>query len=464
MKLRLFTAIAFTAMAVISCNEETASIGKSLTDEDDKLQVTTGVYEAFSRSLLADSVYGQNFECYFGQIKDPETETYVKSEFMTQFNLLEGTTFPSKELMLLGEDGNILVDSCEIRLFIDKTKCYGDSLTPLKMSIKELDKPMDENAKYYSNYDPEEKGLIRKDGMKKSMMFTVSNRTFSDSIRKLTGYQDFIRVRLNDPYTAKDGKKYSNFGSYILQNYYDHPEYFKNSYTFVHTLCPGLYFQITEGIGSMAYIEDIRLTAFYRYKKSDDKKARRESSFFWEERNRWFSDLWEIKGAKQKISNSESRDRNASFPLEVPFRLINMYSQQNDTVLDPFYGLGTTSIAAMLTGRNSVGVEIDEKLRPSIENNFGSIVIDNMNLLIHERYMNHLNFIRDREALKKTVKYYNTNLSCKVMTSQEVDMNLHYMDRIIKSDDQQLTYTCRYHDDIPVMELISKEKGSLFCI
>ena len=239
MKLRLFTAIAFTAMAVISCNEETASIGKSLTDEDDKLQVTTGVYEAFSRSLLADSVYGQNFECYFGQIKDPETETYVKSEFMTQFNLLEGTTFPSKELMLLGEDGNILVDSCEIRL--------------------------------YSNYDPEEKGLIRKDGMKKSMMFTVSNRTFSDSIRKLTGYQDFIRVRLNDPYTAKDGKKYSNFGSYILQNYYDHPEYFKNSYTFVHTLCPGLYFQITEGIGSMAYIEDIRLTAFYRYKKSDDK-------------------------------------------------------------------------------------------------------------------------------------------------------------------------------------------------
>ena len=39
MKLRLFTAIAFTAMAVISCNEETASIGKSLTDEDDKLQV-----------------------------------------------------------------------------------------------------------------------------------------------------------------------------------------------------------------------------------------------------------------------------------------------------------------------------------------------------------------------------------------------------------------------------------------
>ena len=42
------------------------------------------------------------------------------------------------------------------------------------------------------------------------------------------------------------------------------------------------------------------------YKKSEDKMARRESSFFWEERNKWFSALWEIKGVKQKISNSES--------------------------------------------------------------------------------------------------------------------------------------------------------------
>lgn len=279
MKLRLFTAIAFTAMAVISCNEETAGIGKSLTDEDDMLQVTTGVYEAYSRSLLADSIYAQTFECYFGQVRDPETDTYVKTEFMTQFNLLENTTFPSKELMFLGEDGNILVDSCEIMLFMDKSKCYGDTLTPLKMSITELSRAMDDNVKYYSNYDPEEKGLIRKDGLKKSMVFTVANRTFPDSIRKLTNYRDFVRIRLDVPYTAKDGKKYSNYGSYIIQSYYDHPEYFKNSYSFVHSVCPGLYFQITEGIGVMAYVNEIRMTAYYRHKQSDDKVKNTSMSF-----------------------------------------------------------------------------------------------------------------------------------------------------------------------------------------
>ena len=83
MKFRLFTAIAITAMAIVSCSEETAGIGKSLTDEDDKLQVSTGIFEAHSKSLVIDSIYAQNFDCFFGQIKDPETGTYVKTEFMT---------------------------------------------------------------------------------------------------------------------------------------------------------------------------------------------------------------------------------------------------------------------------------------------------------------------------------------------------------------------------------------------
>lgn len=102
------------------------------------------------------------------------------------------------------------------------------------------------------------------------------------------------------------------------------------------------------------------------YKQANDKQLRRQSSFFWEERNKWFSDLWEIKGVKQHISNSQTRERNASYPIEIPYRLINMYSQQGDTVLDPFLGMGTTTIAAMMSQRNSIGVEIDANLLPSI--------------------------------------------------------------------------------------------------
>ena len=269
MKFRLFTAIAITAMAIVSCSEETAGIGKSLTDEDDKLQVSTGIFEAHSKSLVIDSIYAQNFDCFFGQIKDPETGTYVKTEFMTQFNLLEGVNFPSKELMVV-EDGQVIADSCEIRLFFDKERCYGDSLVPLKMRIQELIEPMNDNLVYYTNYDPEEAGYIREGGIDKKQMFSIVNHTYSDEVRSSKGYSDMIRIALNDPYIAPDGQSYNNYGSYLLQTYYDHPEYYKNSYTFVHKVCPGFNFKIEDGLGVMANINDISLRLYYHYKKSND--------------------------------------------------------------------------------------------------------------------------------------------------------------------------------------------------
>ena len=79
MKLRLFTAIAVTAMALVSCSEDTEYIGSSITSDSDKLVFSTGTYNATSRSILADSVYTHNPDRYFGMVKDPETNSYVKT-------------------------------------------------------------------------------------------------------------------------------------------------------------------------------------------------------------------------------------------------------------------------------------------------------------------------------------------------------------------------------------------------
>ena len=137
-------------------------------------------------------------------------------------------------------------------LFFDKSNCFGDSLVPLKMNILELDQPMSDNETYYSNYDPKANGLIRKDGLKKSLVFSMSNLTYTDSIRGLSSYADIARISLNEPYTDKQGVTYNNYGTYILRNFYEHPEYFKNSYSFIHTLCPGFYFELGDGLGLMA--------------------------------------------------------------------------------------------------------------------------------------------------------------------------------------------------------------------
>lgn len=51
----------------------------------------------------------------------------------------------------------------------------------------------------------------------------------------------------------------------------------------------------------------------------------------------------------------------APFPVELPYRLIQLYSFKGDVVLDPFVGSGTTCIAAIMSGRHYVGFDIDEK-------------------------------------------------------------------------------------------------------
>lgn len=199
------------------------------------------------------------------------------------------------------------------------------------------------------------------------------------------------------------------------------------------------------------------------YKGTEEKEIRRMSSFFWEERNVWFSDVWEINGVKQIIDNAPSRQRNASFPLEIPYRLISMFSQKDDIILDPFIGLGTTTIASILLERNSVGYEIDLLLKPLLENIIGSIDIDKCNAVTRSRYQRHIDFLKERAKAGKEVKYENPTLGCKVMTGQETNLVFHYLKdvRLLESD-EKIKYDSSYFldDSLPEMPLLTK--GTLF--
>ena len=68
---------------------------------------------------------------------------------------------------------------------------------------------------------------------------------------------------------------------------------------------------------------------------------------------KWFQQVW------TGLSGASTKDHPAPYPMELAERLIRMFSFVGDTVLDPFLGTGTTSIAAAKWGRNSVGFEID---------------------------------------------------------------------------------------------------------
>ncbi len=94
--------------------------------------------------------------------------------------------------------------------------------------------------------------------------------------------------------------------------------------------------------------------------KKIDKEVKNSSKMTKEEWKRYFSGHWNFGGTRQD-------GHIAMFPEELPKRLIKMFSFKGETVLDPFMGSGTTSLAAKNLHRNSVGYEINSDFLPIIK-------------------------------------------------------------------------------------------------
>ncbi|EMA02244.1 CTAG modification methylase / site-specific DNA-methyltransferase (cytosine-N4-specific) [Haloferax mediterranei ATCC 33500] len=157
-------------------------------------------------------------------------------------------------------------------------------------------------------------------------------------------------------------------------------------------------------------------------------EMRYESAFFWEERNQWFSDLWEFTGTDQEL-DSGTRDRSAAFPVELPLRLIRMYSIYGDTVFDPFAGTGTTTLAAMLAGRDSVGYDLDSELISAFEDRLDGIESRSRTEVEH-RLDAHRSFVADRdERPGHDAEYYDFP----VVTKQERNIRLYAVSSVTRS-------------------------------
>ncbi len=151
---------------------------------------------------------------------------------------------------------------------------------------------------------------------------------------------------------------------------------------------------------------------------------RYESAYFWEERNQWFSDVWtDLNGVGQALDTAASaaRDRSAAFPLELPLRLIQMYSIAGDTVLDPFWGTGTTSIAAALLRRHSIGYELDGGVADAFEASLADVPSLSRQYNA-DRLARHRAFVKQRQS---ACSYHNPTHDVAVMTRNETNLQLY---------------------------------------
>lgn len=278
MKKTLLAGIVITLFTLSSCDEDTVGIGKSLTDTADLFTIVTDTFDVTSRSIIADRVLSRSQYSYLGRIKDPETSAHITGDYMTQFSILENdidSIFYNKQnIISKDEKGEIIADSCAIILVVNSY--IGDSLAAMKLTAFELDKPVEEGKNYYTNFDPQNEGYIRTDGLKQNLVYSITNMQLNDSLRniygKSSGNYASIRVPFNSTYKDKAGKEYNNYGTYLMRNYFEHPEYYQNSFSFTHNLCPGFYIMTTDGLGVMSQITDTRLMVYYTIERNGEEK------------------------------------------------------------------------------------------------------------------------------------------------------------------------------------------------
>lgn len=266
--------VAFTATLMIACDDTTDNIGNSLTSHKDLFQDSTKTFTVKTKSLIADSVLSRSQYTYLGHVKDPETRTYVTSNYTTQFAILENLNsndifLPSIDSIVSKDNNGVYAESCILRVNVDEFS--GNMLNPMKLTVHEMNKPITEGVEYYTFFDPEAEGLLRSDNnaIKKNKMYTPIDQNLSDSIRNnLTSSSSTslipINIPLNEKYIDKNNNEYKNFGTYIMQMYYKHPEYFKNSNTFRYYVCPGFYVKNSGGLGVMSKVNSTDLLITFK--------------------------------------------------------------------------------------------------------------------------------------------------------------------------------------------------------
>ena len=253
--LRLLTVLVIAALTFAACDDTTEGIGGSITNKIDNINISDSAFNVTTKSIVAGAVLSRNNTGLIGKMKDPETGNYVKGDYMTQLSVLPTFSVDTLDYIKQANNGSIEADSCY--LLVSYNASYGDTIAPMKVTAYEMTKPMAEDQEYYSDYNAFDHGWVSENNPHWSSNYNLAN----------TSDVKNFKIYLNKEY-KKDGRTYKNYGSYILQTYAEHPEYFKTNYKFLHNVCPGFYIKNVGGTGNMAKIWNTELIFYWTRHKT----------------------------------------------------------------------------------------------------------------------------------------------------------------------------------------------------
>jgi len=254
--MRHYLALLLLPILFVSCTESTESVG--IFPDADGIANSNAIYNVYTKSVLMDSVLYNGTYNYLGSIKDPETNVDIKASFAAQFHTFENFQFPKRNLLFpdcqkTHAEDPVECDSIELRLFCKDY--YGDPNNPMKLEVYPLsfDRIIEEDSLFYANSDLEQY-VDEGTAPIATKVFTAVDYTIPEDVREGDNYTNNIRIVLPREYGTK-----------LLNTYYEHPEYYKNSYNFIRKVCPGFFFKIKSGTGTMMNIEVSTLNLYFTY-------------------------------------------------------------------------------------------------------------------------------------------------------------------------------------------------------
>lgn len=251
-RMRKTIAYLLTALVCcIACDDNTGTLGNSITPGADSIKIKTNTYYASTRSVKVDSVLGKAGKVYLGRFTDPETDAIFEADFIAQFNCSEGgNVFPPADSI----KGDSAVRT-ELRLFF--TTFFGDSTNTMGTEVYELTQTLQEGEKYYTNidpcrfYDPSSKPLAKK-------VYTAIDYTLKDN--ELQDPEHYANVSIPLP---------NKIGTEMISLYRSNPEFFANASNFIEHICPGYYVKSTYGDGTVLYIDQVALNIYFKDQRTD---------------------------------------------------------------------------------------------------------------------------------------------------------------------------------------------------
>lgn len=233
MKLKLLAVSAFTAI-LFGCDDSTTGVGDFVSNID-KIEAFSNSYKVTSRTERLDKIYSRTNRAYLGKYTDPDFGEFTAS-FITQINCPEGFEFPEHLDKITGTS-----------LELYYSGYYGDSLATLTVQVDEVSEPItDENVDlFYTSYQPE--NYCKGNTYLNQKSYSATDLSVSDSIRNTSGYYPEIKIDLGEDFRQR------------IQESTNHPEYYKDAYSFVNNVIKGFYVHTIQGNGSVVYIQDIWL-------------------------------------------------------------------------------------------------------------------------------------------------------------------------------------------------------------